>query len=197
MAALALPGGALAAGALFGPADVERGLPDGAQVLNGTDPKCSEVEAGSVYDCTLKTPPAAAPSGAGDGAHVWLNSVSLMADRDERVNGGCVAQNAEGTAWRCYVGRAAVHEWILDARLLGMPIRNQCVDPVGPKPGEPSTVNPRPAPAVNPDDGLSPGQGPTDEQSSHAIFFCAMRGTVGAPVVTRNPPDPLGGSVHP
>ena len=192
MAALALPGGALAAGALFGPGDVERGLPDGARVLNGTDPKCTEVEAGSVYDCTLTTPPPEAPSGAGAPARTWLNAVSLMADRDELVNGGCVAQTTDGMTWRCYVGSAAVREWILDARLLGMPIHDECVEPVGAKPGEPGDATPRPAPAVNPDDGLSPGEGPTEAQSSHAIFFCAIRGTVGSAVVVRNPGHPRG-----
>jgi hypothetical protein len=167
IAALALPGAALAATTLFGAEDVERGLPDGAQVLNGSDPKCTEVEPGTVYDCALKIAPHDVPGGLGEPGVSWRNAVSLMADRDERVNGGCVAQTADGMNWRCYVGRAAAEQWILDARLLGMPIHDECVDPVGGKPGE------------------NPGEGPTADQSPHGIFYCAMRGTLGAAVVAK------------
>ena len=197
VAALALPGAALATTALFGAEDVERGLPDGAKLLNGSDPKCTEVDAAAVYDCTLTRPPRDMPGGLGEPGHSWRNAVSLMADRDERVNGGCVAQTDDGMRWRCYVGRAAVEQWILDARVLGTPIHDECVDPVGPKPGESSTPTPDPAPATSPPDGLSPGAGPTSDQSSHGIFLCAIRGTLGAAIAVPNPPHPFTGPPKP
>jgi hypothetical protein len=188
IALLALPAAALAATALTGADEVERALPDGAHVLNGTNPRCVEAETRAVFECTLTTPP---PTPVGEGAaESWLDSVSLLADRDEQVSGGCVAQRADGLRWRCYLGRAAADEWILDARLLGRPLDDRCVHPLKPKPGQPATVVPGGAPPVNPDGGLNRGAGPTADQSSHAIVLCATRGTFQSVLGTPDAPPP-------
>jgi hypothetical protein len=211
IAVLALPGAALAASALFSVDDVERGLPDGAQVLNGTDPACTEVEPGTVYDCALKTAPADPARGSGDGKLTWQGAVSLMANRDELVNGGCRSEAADGMAWRCFVGQRAADEGILDARLLGMPIHDECVQGLGPKPDwKPGDPGPAPlgpdGPYVAHDPVMPPagesdgsaaagepaptGQAPTTGQTTGGTFFCATRGTFGPAVTVRVPDRP-------
>jgi hypothetical protein len=127
VAVLAVPGAALAANAVFGPDDVERGLPAGAQLLVGTDPACDEAERDVVYDCKLGSQPRVEQSGVAEGAQPdWRGAVTLIVDRDDRINGGCRSQVSDGTAWRCYIGQAAAEQQILDPHLLGTPIHDRC-----------------------------------------------------------------------
>jgi hypothetical protein len=125
--ALAVPAAALAASAVFGPDDVERGLPAGARLLVGTEPACDEVQPDVVYDCKLRTPPSVEQPGlVQSGQPDWLGAVTLLVDRGDRINGGCRSQVSDGTAWRCYVGQAAADQQILDPNLLGTPIHDRC-----------------------------------------------------------------------
>src|SRR4051812_16342816 len=113
VAALAIPGAALAASAAFGPDDVERGLPAGAQLLVGTDPHCAEVERDTVYDCKLGEAPVVEGAQAGDAQPPWLGAVSLIVDRAGRINGGCRSPAGGGMAWGCYIGAGAPGQQIM------------------------------------------------------------------------------------
>ena len=105
LALVAVPGVAVAAGALTSEEEVARGLPGGTVALLGSDPTCTTVEAGVAFDCTL----AKAPSGdLGTGG--WARAVELTVGDDGRINGGCRSQNAAGTRWSCYLGAEAVRQ---------------------------------------------------------------------------------------
>ena len=49
----------------------------------------------------------------------WTGTVEPTVDATKHVNGGCRAQNADGTDWECYIGRAAVTQKIIGAGFLG------------------------------------------------------------------------------
>ncbi|MGZ4178794.1 MAG: hypothetical protein ACXVUX_21495 [Solirubrobacteraceae bacterium] len=116
VAVIAIPGVALAAGALISPSQVARSIPQGTLALLKTHPTCTVMTAGVVYDCTL----ASAPSDDGGPlAGQWLGTVEPTVDASQRVNGGCRSLNRAGTHWRCYVGRAAVRQQIIGAGFLG------------------------------------------------------------------------------
>jgi hypothetical protein len=169
VAVLAIPGAALAANAVFGPDDVERGLPAGARLLVGTHPTCVEVEPDVAYDCKLETAPTVEQSGSvPSGQPDWLGAVTLMVDRGDRINGGCRSRVSDGTAWRCYVGQAAADQQILDPNLLGTPIHDRCD---GPGSSAPPTASPYSA---------APGS---------AIILCGSRDIVGF-AAQRAEPDP-------
>jgi hypothetical protein len=149
VAVLAVPGAALAANAVFGPGDVERGLPAGAQLLVGTDPTCSEVDPDVVYDCKLGTAPSVEQSGSvPSGQPDWLGAVTLIVDRGDRIDGGCRSQVSDGSAWRCYIGQAAAEQQILDPNLLGTPIHDRCDRPGSSGPPTPSPYSAAPGSAI-------------------------------------------------
>ncbi len=103
LALVAVPGVAVAAGALTSEEEVARSLPSGTLALLGSDPTCTTVRAGVAFDCTLAKAP------AGDiGAGNWARVVEPSVGDDGRINGGCRSQNAAGTRWRCYLGAEAV-----------------------------------------------------------------------------------------
>ena len=159
VAVLAVPGAALAASAVFGPDDVERGLPAGAELLVGSDPACHEVEPDVVYDCKLGSPPKVGQSGsAPSGQPDWLGAVTLMVDRGDRINGGCRSQASDGSAWRCSIGQAAADQQILDPNLLGTPINDRC--------GGPGSSGP-------------PTRSPYSAAPGSAIILCGSRDIVG------------------
>ena len=149
VAVLAIPGAALAANAVFGPGDVERGLPAGAQLLVGTDPACDEVEADVVYDCKLGTPPRVDQAGPEAGGQPdWRGAVTLIVDRGDRINGGCRSQVSDGAAWRCYIGQAAAEQQLLDPHLLGTPIHDRCDSPGSSGPPAASPYSAAPGSAI-------------------------------------------------
>jgi hypothetical protein len=149
LAVLAVPGAALAANAVFGAEDVERGLPAGAKLLVGTDPTCDEVEPDVVYDCKLRTAPRVDESGsAPSGQPDWLGAVTLIVDRDDRINGGCRSHVSDGSAWRCYIGQAAAEQQILDPNLLGTPIHDRCDGSGASGPPTPSPYSAAPGSAI-------------------------------------------------
>lgn len=116
VALVAVPGVAVAAGALTSEQEVARGLPSGALALLGSDPTCTTVRAEVDFDCTL----AKAPTGE-LGAGGWARVVEPSVGQDGRFNGGCRSQDAAGTRWRCYLGQEAIRQDIIGPALLGAP----------------------------------------------------------------------------
>ena len=115
--AIAVPGVALAAGALIGNDEVARSIPRGVWALMGTDPTCTTVRAGIEFDCTI----AGAPREGDVPAGAWLGAVEPTVDQTRHVNGGCRSLDADGTHWRCYIGREAVRQQIIGPDFLGEP----------------------------------------------------------------------------
>jgi hypothetical protein len=107
-----VPGAAVAANSLFGPAEVAAGLPAGTLALAGTEPTCTEVRAEVEYHCTLAKPPS-------DEVADWKGTVEPTVGADEVINGGCRSLASDGREWECYLGEAAVEEQIIGPQLLG------------------------------------------------------------------------------
>jgi len=110
--AVLVPGMALAASQLIGTGDVEQSLPAGTLALAGTNPTCEVVVQDVEYRCTLERAPAPEVSD-------WKGTVEPTVDATKHVNGGCRSLTSDGRSWRCYLGRAAVHEQIIGAGFLG------------------------------------------------------------------------------
>ncbi|MGD9694970.1 MAG: hypothetical protein AB7V42_04845 [Thermoleophilia bacterium] len=91
---------------------VAASLPAGTLALMDTEPTCTAVREGVEYLCTLARPPAHEVSD-------WTGTVEPSVDAAEHVNGGCRSENAEGTTWRCYLGREAVTQGIIGPDFLG------------------------------------------------------------------------------
>ena len=107
--AVGAPATALAVSKLISPGQVANSIPAGAFLLRGTKPTCTTVTAGSEYRCTLANRPHQEP-----GQARWTGNNEPTVDATKRVSGACVAQNAPGTVWTCYIGQAAVdHKLIL------------------------------------------------------------------------------------
>jgi hypothetical protein len=103
------PATALAVSNLISPGQVANSIPAGAFLLRGTKPTCTTVIAGSKYRCTLANRPHRERGQAS-----WTGNNEPTVDANKRVSGACVAQNAPGTVWTCYIGQAAVdHNLIL------------------------------------------------------------------------------------
>jgi hypothetical protein len=114
--AVLVPAAAVAATQLLSTSQVAASLPQGTLALMGTDPTCTTVMANVEYDCVL----AQAPSeNGGPAAGDWNATVEPTVDATKHVNGGCRAQNADGTEWECYIGQAAVTQKIIGAGFLG------------------------------------------------------------------------------
>ena len=101
VAALALPAAAIAAAQLITPAQVAQSLPAGEVLLEGTQPRCTVLVAGSQYHCVVAKAPGAQPDG-------WAGANEITEDSSGDVSGACISQDSRGTLWTCYVGQAAV-----------------------------------------------------------------------------------------
>jgi hypothetical protein len=101
VAALAVPAAAIAAVKLITPAQVAQSLPAGEVLLEGTQPRCTALVAGSQYHCVLAKAPGAQPGG-------WAGANELTENSGGDVSGACISQDSSGTVWTCYVGQAAV-----------------------------------------------------------------------------------------
>ena len=113
--AIAVPGAALAAGALITDDDVAKSIPSGTWALMGTHPACATVRPGVEFDCTLAKAPRTGDIAPGG----WAGTVEPTVDGTKHVNGGCRSLSADGMRWRCYIGRAAVRQGIIGRRFLG------------------------------------------------------------------------------
>ncbi len=116
VAAIAIPGAAVAANAILSPSQVAQSIPQGTLALLNTHPTCTVVTQGVQYDCTLRSAPS---DRGGPPAGQWLGTVEPTVDASKHVNGGCRSLNAAGTHWRCYLGQAAVAQQIIGAGFLG------------------------------------------------------------------------------
>ena len=106
--AIGVPATALAVSNLISPGQVANSIPAGAFLLRGTKPTCTPVVAGSEYRCTLAIRPHQEL-----GQPSWTGNNEPTVDANKRVSGACVAQNAPGTVWTCYVGQAAVDHKVI------------------------------------------------------------------------------------
>jgi hypothetical protein len=102
------PATALAVSNLISSGQVANSIPAGAFLLRGTKPTCTTVTAGSEYRCTLANRPHQER-----GQSTWIGNNEPTVDANKRVSGACVAQNAPGTVWTCYIGQAAVDHKLL------------------------------------------------------------------------------------
>jgi hypothetical protein len=106
VAALAVPAAAIAAVKLITPAQVAQSLPAGEVLLQGTQPRCTALVAGSQYHCVLAKAPRAQPDG-------WAGANEITEDSSGDVSGACISQDSSGTVWTCYVGQAAVEHGLV------------------------------------------------------------------------------------
>lgn len=110
---LALCGGVAAAAISAMSNDtVERGLPGGSAIFEGTDPSCTTTD-GEVFECTLASAPTV------ETLDDYTDSAQLFVDDAKNIAGGCRGTSADGLQWTCYVGDLAVEQQILSADLLG------------------------------------------------------------------------------
>jgi len=112
VALVAVPSAAVAGISLIGEDDVARSIPAGTLWLEGTEPSCTVVVPDVEYHCTLGRAP-------GDEIADWKGTVEPTVDATKHVNGGCRAENGEGTEWRCYIGEEAVRQEIIGPDFLG------------------------------------------------------------------------------
>ena len=114
-------GAALASTILKTAAEEEQGLLGGHLLFKGTHPTCSQLSATS-YMCALASPPTEVTAWDKDGKQIkdfWLDFKAATVDVHKHVDGGCVALDAYGLRWRCYLGAEAVKRGIIGANLLG------------------------------------------------------------------------------
>ena len=111
--AVAVPGIAYAASTLISTDEVAAGLPAGTAMLQGTEPRCSVVQAGVEYHCVLSKLPAH-PEVAD-----MKGTVEPTVNATKHVNGGCRSLRSDGREWQCYIGQAAVDQQIVSADFLG------------------------------------------------------------------------------
>lgn len=111
-AVLALGGVAAAAAGVFSTDTVERGMPGGSAIFEGTEPSCTTTD-DVVFDCTLAHAPTV------EVQLDYTGSAELIVDDTSHISGGCRGVDVEGLHWTCYVGERAVEEQILAEDLLG------------------------------------------------------------------------------
>ncbi len=111
-ALVVVPGAAVAGYELISESEVAGSLPAGTLALAGTEPDCTVVRESVEYRCVLARPPA--PE-----VQDWKGTVEPTVDATKHVNGGCRSENSAGTAWRCYIGEAAVRQQIIGPDFLG------------------------------------------------------------------------------
>jgi hypothetical protein len=140
VAAVVLPGAAVATSALITDDQVADSIPSGTFALIGTEPRCTTVRPNVEYDCRLTTPPRSDEGPVGDlkradkptlrgskplpmptvhPAQDWKGAAEPTVGEAKHVNGGCRSLNAEGTHWRCYIGLEAVRQRIISRGFLG------------------------------------------------------------------------------
>jgi hypothetical protein len=112
---LGLSGAVAAATGLFSSDQVERGMPNGATMFQGTQPRCTEVEAGEVFDCTV----AGGPDKSVERLDDYLGTTEPLSSDDLVISGGCRSQDPEGIRWTCYIGQRAVDEGLIGQDFLG------------------------------------------------------------------------------
>lgn len=124
---VAIPAAAFATGVLDSDQEVANGVASLEMMMAGTEPTCTALREGVEYDCTLAKPPreeAPVPPAESVGdthgrAGEWKGYVIGTVDKTGHVSGGCRAQSADGTRWRCYLGQESIRQGILEPSALG------------------------------------------------------------------------------
>jgi hypothetical protein len=94
---------------------------DGYRLFAGSQPTCVSTSTTS-FHCTLTTPPTGETFSNADGTpltNVFLGMKAETVDASKHVDGGCVGVTADGLAWDCYLGQAAVDHGIIGQSFLG------------------------------------------------------------------------------
>jgi hypothetical protein len=125
--AVAIPAAAFATGVLDPDQEVAHGVAGLEWMMAGTEPTCTTLRKGVEYDCTLAKPPqeeAPVPPAESVGdvhgrAGEWKGYVIGIVDKTGHVSGGCRAESADGTRWRCYLGQESIRQDILGPSALG------------------------------------------------------------------------------
>ena len=97
-------------------AATDAGMPAGGVIFNGTHPTCTASADGS-FACSL----AAAPDmtdAATKGDYTGTIEVLVV---DGKAAGGCIALDASGMSWTCYVGQDSVDHGMISKDFLGEP----------------------------------------------------------------------------
>jgi hypothetical protein len=114
-AAVAVSGTVAAAISIFSPDEVARGMPNGATMFQHRSPRCTALEPGVVFDCTVP----GGPDQSVEKLDTYLGTIEVLSSDHLIVSGGCRGQNASGTKWICYVGERAVKEGLISQDFLG------------------------------------------------------------------------------
>ena len=124
--AIALTSGvAIAASFLKSSADEQAGLREANTLFAGSSPKCVLTSEAS-FRCTLDEPPTGETFYDSTGnqlLNVFLGMKMPTVDAAGRVDGGCIAQSADGMVWDCYLGQEAVSRGAVSQQLLGQASR--------------------------------------------------------------------------
>lgn len=135
---VAIPAAAFATGILSPDQEVAHGVAGLEWMMAGTEPTCTTLRQGVEYDCTLAKPPQQeapippAESAGGDvhgRAGEWKGYVIGIVDKTGHVSGGCRAQSADGTSWRCYLGQESIRQNILEPSALGQYLPETATSP--------------------------------------------------------------------
>jgi hypothetical protein len=110
--AVVLPGGGAIASALLDNHEVSDSIVAGGMIFQGRHPRCTVVDAGVEYHCTLDKPPM-------HEVENFAGTVYQTVDATQHVNGGCRGLTADGLEWECWIGQAAVDQKIISQGFLG------------------------------------------------------------------------------
>ena len=116
VALLVIGAGTAAAAGLFSPKQVAAGMPAGGVIFSGTHPTCTAGADGS-FACSLATAPDAVDAAA---AGDFAGTIEVLVV-DGKAAGGCIALDAKGMAWTCYVGQDSVDHGMISKDFLGEP----------------------------------------------------------------------------
>ncbi|MFT3864185.1 MAG: hypothetical protein QM729_07930 [Solirubrobacterales bacterium] len=124
---VAIPAAAFATGVLSPDQEVAHGVAGLEWMMAGTEPTCTALREGVEYDCTLAKPPQEeapiSPSESVGDVHgragEWKGYVIGIVNKTGHVSGGCRAESADGTRWRCYLGQESIRQGSLEPSALG------------------------------------------------------------------------------
>lgn len=115
-ALLIIGAGTAAAAGLFSPKQVAAGMPAGGVIFDGTHPTCV-ANADTSFSCSLAAAPDATEA-ATEGDFTGTIEVLVV---DGKAAGGCIALDAGGMSWTCYVGQDSVDHGMITRDFLGEP----------------------------------------------------------------------------
>jgi hypothetical protein len=121
LAILAGTGAAIAAITLKSSAQEAHGLIEGWTLFAGSEPRCTQLTAGS-FRCLLAKPPTGMAFYDQHGHRLWNQFLGLRAetvDASHHVDGACLSTQADGRSWECFLGDEAVRRGFLAKGRMG------------------------------------------------------------------------------